>query len=319
MTQRCSAPQAGLAVEVLIAGARRLAGVLVLAPTLVGTAGAQELDPRAFAPAPIGTTIVLAGVGGSKGSILFDPSVDIADVEADLHIVTTGLGYTFGIAGRQTRVVAVFPVAWGNIAGAVGGQPQRQNLRGLTDPRIKVSFGLRGAPALRAAQFAAAPRGTAIGASLTTMPPWGQYTSNQFVNLGYNRWAFKPEIGASRPLGRWTLEAATGVWLFTANDAYYPGFLRKKQDPLVSVQGHVSYAFRNRIWVGAAGTWFGGGKTRTADVLNPDEQRNTRFGGTLSIPLGTFQSMKIVYSTGTWTGRGTDFDSLSVNWQLAKY
>ena len=139
------------------------------------------------------------------------------------------------------------------------------------------------------------------------------------MNLGYNRWAFKPEIGVTRPIGRWTVEAATGVWMFTANDTYYPGRLRKKQEPLVSVQGHVSYAFRNRIWLGVAGTWFGGGETRVEGILNPDQQRNTRMGGTISISLGRFQSAKIVYSTGASTRRGTDFDSSSVNWQLAKY
>jgi hypothetical protein len=261
---------------------------------------------------------VLTGVGGSKGSILFDPSVGVADVEADLHIVTTGFGYTFALAGRQARVLAVLPVAWGNVAGAVAGQPQRQDLRGLADPRIKVSLGLRGAPALRAAQFAV-PRGTAIGASMTVMPPLGQYGSEQLVNLGYNRWAFKPEIGATRTINRWTFDAATGVWFFTANRAYYPGVLHKEQDPLVSVQGHVSYTFPNRIWIGVAGTWFGGGETRVEGVLNPDEQRNTRMGGTISIPLTKFQSMKVVYSTGASTRRGTDFDSFSINWQLARY
>jgi hypothetical protein len=81
----------------------------------------------------------------------------------------------------------------------------------------------------------------------------------------------------------------------------------------------VSYAFRNRIWRGVAGTWFGGGDTRVDGVLNPDEQRNTRVGGTISIPISRFQSAKIVYSTGASTRRGTDFDSFSVTWQLAKY
>jgi hypothetical protein len=42
-------------------------------------------------------------------------------------------------------------------------------------------------------------------------------------------------------------------------------------------------------------------------------------GATLSIPLGRFQSAKIVYSTGASTRRGNDFNSFSVNWQLAKY
>jgi hypothetical protein len=54
-------------------------------------------------------------------------------------------------------------------------------------------------------------------------------------------------------------------------------------------------------------------------VLNPDEQRNTRLGGTISIPVSKWQSLKVVYSTGASTRRGTDFDSFSINWQLAKY
>lgn len=314
-----SALQAGLAVEVLIGAVKRLAVALFVVLALARTAAAQELDPRAFAPAPVGTTIVLAGLGESTGGILFDPSVGVADVDADLHIVTSGFGYTFGLGGRQARVLAVFPIAWGNIAGNVHAQPQRQDLRGLADPRIKVSIGLRGAPALRAVQFASAPRGTAIGMSLTVMPPWGQYDSAQLVNLGYHRWGFKPEIGATRTIRRWTFDAATGVWLFTGNRAYYPGELRKEQDPLISIQGHVSYSFPNRIWVGVAGTWFGGGETRVEGIVNPDEQRNTRLGATLSLPIDKFQSVKLVYSTGATTRRGTDFDSFSVNWQLARY
>jgi hypothetical protein len=68
-----------------------------------------------------------------------------------------------------------------------------------------------------------------------------------------------------------------------------------------------------------AGTWFGGGETRVDGVVNPDEQRNTRLGATLSLPIDKFQSVKVVYSTGATTRRGTDFDNFSVSWQLARY
>ena len=64
-----------------------LLGVLISADS----ASAQELEPRIYAPAPVGTTIVLAGVGGSKGGILLDPSLDVANVEADFTIVTAGV------------------------------------------------------------------------------------------------------------------------------------------------------------------------------------------------------------------------------------
>ena len=103
---------------------------------LAGTSSAQELDPRVFAPAPMGTTIMLAGVGGSKGAIVFDPSVGAADVEADLHMATTGFGYTFALAGRQARVLAVFPIAWGNIAGEVA---DSRSFRTCTALRIRAS------------------------------------------------------------------------------------------------------------------------------------------------------------------------------------
>jgi hypothetical protein len=62
-------------------------GVLISADS----ASAQELELRIYAPAPGGTTIVLAGVGGSKRGILLDPSLDVANVEADLTIVTAGV------------------------------------------------------------------------------------------------------------------------------------------------------------------------------------------------------------------------------------
>jgi len=42
---------------------------------------------------------------------------------------------------------------------------------------------------------------------------------------------------ARRALGSWTLDGAAGVWLFTPNDAYFPGRLRKTERPLYSLQG----------------------------------------------------------------------------------
>jgi len=58
---------------------RLLALIIVLGsnPALLS---AQELEPRAYSPAPIGTKFLIAGFGGSKGSILLDPSLDVSDV-----------------------------------------------------------------------------------------------------------------------------------------------------------------------------------------------------------------------------------------------
>lgn len=85
------------------------------------------------------------------------------------------------------------------------------------------------------------------------------------------------------------------------------------------MQAHISHTFPNRMWVGMHGAWFAGGDTRVQGKPNPDEQRNTRLGATLSLPLARFHSVKVVYSTGDSTRRGTDLDSFSVNWQFAGY
>ena len=278
-------------------------------------AAAQELEPRAYSPAPVGTTFVLGGLGRSQGAILLDPSLDVDNVAGDLWVATTGIGHVFRLAGRQARVLAVFPIAWGAIAGDVHGQAERQHLSGLVDPRLKVSVGGRGAPALGVAEFAQAPRRVVVGVSLTVMPPWGQYEATQLVNLGYHRWAFKPEVGVSRQVGRWTVDAYAGVWIFTTNERYFPGRAERRQGSVAAWQTHVSYALPHRSWLAFNGTWFHGGQTRVDDVESPDRQRNSRLGATLSVPLSARQSLKIVYSTGATTRRGTDFNTFNVTWQ----
>src|SRR5262245_11965675 len=138
-------------------------------------AAAQELEPRSYSPSPIGTTFVRGGFGRSQGPIVLDPSLDTENVEGDLWITTTGFGHVFGVAGRQARILAVFPIASGSVAGDVHGVAERQPLTGLADPRFKFSVALRGAPALTVSQFARArQRALIIGLGVTVAPPWGQ-------------------------------------------------------------------------------------------------------------------------------------------------
>ena len=87
--------------------------------------------------------------------------------------------------------------------------------------------------------------------------------------MGTNRWAVKPEIGVSHPVGKWRLEAAAGVWIFEENPEFFGG-RRREQDPLASVQVHVSYTFRPRLWLGVNATYYDGGET-TVDGVHPTD------------------------------------------------
>lgn len=299
-----------------MSGRLSLPWACVLATVVAGVAGAQEIEPRTYMPAPVGTIFVLATYGHSDGAIVLDPAVEVEHVEADLRIVTLAAGRTFSLAGRQARALIVAPIAWGEVTGEVGAEPRRQDLSGTADPRVKLTVGLHGAAARSAGAFASAERETFVGASLGVIAPWGSYDSGRLVNLGSHRWAFKPELGASVARGRWTFEGALGAWLFTANREFFPGAARRAQQPLASIQGHVTRALPNGAWVGLHGTLFGGGRTRVDGTPSPDLQRNLRLGGTVSVPIRARQSIKIAYSTGALTRRGNDFDTLSATWQL---
>jgi hypothetical protein len=282
-------------------------------------AHAQELEPRAYAPSPVGTTFYIIGAGKSDGGILLDPSLDVGNVEADYWYAVAGIGHTFDLFGQQARILAVLPYVDGTVEGDVGLAHEQRELRGIADPRIKFSIGLFGSPALSLDQFGERKKDTAIGVSLTIMPPLGQYDSDQLINVGYNRWAFKPEIGVSHTIDRWTLEASAGVWLFTDNDDYAPGSVTRTQDPVTALQGHVGYNFDGGAWIAANATWFAGGETETNGIKDRNRQDNVRLGLTLSLPLGDGQSVKFTYATGSETRRGSDVDTFAVTWQLVEF
>jgi hypothetical protein len=181
---------------------------------------------------------------------------------------------------------------------------------------VKLSVNLLGGRALRAGEFAAARRSTLVGASVTVAAPTGEYSRNRLINLGSNRWSFKPEAGVSVPVGRWNLDAYAGVWLFRANDEFYPGSARREQDPVIAIQGHVSYTVRPRLWIAVDTTWYSGGTTTLDGVRKADLQRNSRIGATVSVPLGAGHSLKGYYSTGATTRIGGDFDTVGAAWQM---
>jgi hypothetical protein len=106
------------------------------------------------------------------------------------------------------------------------------------------------------------------------------------------------------------------VWLFTDNHDYYPGGSRRHQAPLTSVQAHVGYTVRPRLWLSAGVTWFGGGQATVNDGPLIQSVSNARFGWTLSLPVGAMQSLKVSASTGLWTRTGSDFDAIAVTWQV---
>lgn len=299
--------------------ARRAALVIVVLGTisLSGQVRAQDLEPRAYSATPIGANFILVGAARSTGDVLVDPSAPVEDVEARTNLATIGAGTTFSLFGRTALILGAFPYAWSTVSGRVGETAASVSRSGLADPRIKLSVNLLGGRALTPSEFARARRPTIVGVSLTVSPPLGQYDRNKLINLGANRWAFKPEVGFSHLINKWTVEGYVGAWLFTENTQYYPSSSVRTQEPIYAIQAHASYTVKPRLWAAFNATWYTGGTAIVNGVRGENLQRNTRVGATLSVPLTLQQSVKVGVSKGATTRAGSDFTTLSAAWQYS--
>jgi hypothetical protein len=194
------------------------------------------------------------------------------------------------------------------------GNPVERKVDGFADPRFRLSVNLYGSPALTLKEFRDYEQDLIIGASLQVSAPAGQYDDSRLINIGNNRWSFKPEIGISQAVGPWTLELQAAATFFTDNDDFFGGN-RRSQDPIYSLQGHAIYGFSSGIWASLDATYFNGGRTTINGEEGNDLQQNWRLGGTLALPVNIRNSLKLYASSGVSARTGNNFDLLGVAWQ----
>jgi len=288
-----------------------IAATTITASSLVH---AQALEPRAYANAPVGLNFLLLGYQHSSGSLLFDPSVPIADANVSIDMEILAYVRSLDIAGHSAKVGAVLPYASLDGNGYVNGDYQTRQVDGLADPSLYFTINLSGAPALSPEQFKAYQQDTIIGFTFKLTAPLGQYQEDKLINLGTNRWSFEPEFGISQALGKWTVEAATAAIFYTDNDEFDSDKTRH-QDPIYSMQFHVIYSLPKNIWLAVSTTYYTGGRTTIDGVQKNDLQQNWRTGITLALPVNRNHSLKIYGSNGVSTRTGTDYEILGIAWQ----
>jgi hypothetical protein len=276
---------------------------------------AQDLDPRAYVWIPVGVTVLGLGYGYTYGGVVTDPTIPVKDIDAHINTLSFGATHIFNMFHKTAQVSVNLPWNWATVTGSVQETAQRITRDGLGDMRIRYSILLLGGPAATPAQIAKTPQQTILGASLSITAPTGQYLYGKLINLGTNRWSFKPELALSQPAGkRWLFDVYAGVWFFTANNSFYPGNSVRTQAPLTTFQAHVSYNITPRLWAAVNYTYYIGGVSAVNDVTDNDHQENSRVGGTLVLPVGKRNSVKIAYSTGAIIRFGANFSTVSVAW-----
>lgn len=276
-------------------------------------ASAQSLEPRAYSVSPVGVNAGVFAFSTLDGDVSFDPTLPIEDVKTVLNRFDFAYFRSIDFFGRSANFTVVLPYTMGTVEGKVFGEFQKVRRSGLRDSAVRFAVNLYGAPAMKLKEFAGFRQKWLVGASVVMAAPLGQYDPARLINTGTNRWSFKPELGVSRALGKWTLEFAGGAWIFTANRNFQG--MTRTQKPIGSSQIHVVYTFRPRLWASFDANFFTGGRTAIDGVHRANLQRNSRVGGTLSIPLTKRQSLKAAYSFGARTTIGGDFSSILLAYQ----
>jgi len=285
---------------------------------------AQDLAPRAYVITPVHSNAIILTYSFSDGGLLFDNAVPITDASATLHISVFSYYHSLNFFGRSANITASLPYGVGHFRGTFADNETKLYRSGLLDSSFRFSVNLKGGPAMSAREYQSWRQKVILGLSLKVVAPTGQYDPTKLINIGSNRWGFKPEFGYSERWGHWVLDAYGGAWLYTTNPEYFshnafvPGNQTQSQKPIASFEGHLSYDVRQRLWVSLDGNFWYGGRSSLNGVENPSTlQRNSRIGATASIPLSKRQSLKFSYSDGTYIRFGGNFQNVSVAWQYS--
>jgi Putative MetA-pathway of phenol degradation len=290
---------------------------LVLFAGFPPIAHSQDLTPRAYLITPTGSHAIILSSSFSSGAVVLDPTAPVEDAHGRIQVATLGYCESFDLLGRSATVTAVLPYARANFQGTLDSTVYEAYRSGLGDARVRLAVNLSGGPAMNTSEYLKWQEKRLLGASLTVIIPNGQYDSARGVNIGANRWGFKPEIGFTRRWGRLVLDAYGGVWFFTGNDSYFPGERLRTQSPVGAIEGHLAYYLKRRLWASADINFWDGGRSSVNGIAKQDRQRDSRMGGTMAVPINNRQSLKFSYSQGAYVTIGGAYRTYSAGWQYS--
>jgi hypothetical protein len=284
------------------------------------TAHAQDLEPRRWSHLPMGSNFGGLGYAYTTGEIFLDPVLKIENAEFYLH--TTALRYirSFELFGKSARVDFIQAYQSGQWSGLLNGTPASVSRDGWTDTSLRFAMNLYGAPPLKGKEFAEyrakTDSETIVGAGLVVQFPTGEYFKDKLINLGSNRFTFRPQLGVVHNSGKWSTELTAAAWFFTENDEFFNG-KRLEQDPFFTAEAHLIYTFRPGLWLSASVGYGEGSESTVNGVYKDNRQNNLGWGLGLGIPINRALGVKIAYiGTHTYSRAGLNSDTVTCSFSV---
>lgn len=263
----------------------------VAAACMSGEARAQFTDPHSYDNTPVDVNQIELVYGYVRADSSLDTSIVVSGAKLMLHEGTIDYTRYLGIFKRLAWVEAAVPLA--GLAGSVEGTSIQGSIAGTGDSSYQAAILLKGGPALTVAEFDQYKPTTTLGVSFTVTAPTGLYSSDKILNLGSDRWSFKPEIALSYPFGpqqQWQLDTYANASMYTDNTSYR-GTELLRQEALIGVEEHVSYSFTDRLWASLDTRYSFRGTTSVNGVDQNNAQQNFMVGSELSFSLNPQNSL----------------------------
>ena len=281
---------------------------------------AQELEPRRWSHLPTGTNFVGGGYVYTEADISSDPVLRIEDVEMEMHTWAVKYIRTFELFQKSARVDFAQGYQEGRWTGLVDGVPRSIKRSGLSDSVLRFAINLYGAPPLEGKEFAdyraKVDVETIFGTALVVQLPTGDYMDDKLINLGTNRFTFRPQLGVVHNRGKWSMELTGEVYLYTDNNDFFNGN-RLEQDPYYTIQAHLVYTFRPGIWTAASAGYGYGGESTVSGVEKNDRKENLAWALSFGYSITRQLGVKVVYlATRTQESTGQDTDSIAAGFSI---
>ncbi len=271
----------------------------------------EELEPRRWAHLPIDTNFFGSGYAYTEADIGFDPVLKIENVDMEMDTWFAKYIRSFSLFEKTARIGILQAYQEGRWSGLLDGTPKSIKRSGWTDTIVRFAINLYGAPPLQGKEYAeyraATEVETIVGAALSVQLPTGDYMDDKLINLGSNRFTFRPQFGVVHTRGKWSIEATGIVTLYSDNTDFYNG-KKLEQDPLYSIHGHLIYAFRPGIWASASAGYNYGGKSTVDGTKKDDLKQNLAWALAFGFPINRHLGFKTAY-VGTRTQESTGLDS----------
>jgi hypothetical protein len=234
----------------------------------------------------------------------------------ELHTWAAKYIRTFELFEKSARIGLVQAYQRGRWHGLVDGVPRSVRRGGLSDSVMRFAINLYGAPPLKGEEFAAyrakVDVETIVGTALVVQLPTGEYKDGKLINLGTNRYTFRPQLGVVHSRGKWSLELTGAVYIYTDNKDFFDGN-KLKNDPLYTLQTHLVYTFRPGLWA-AAGAGYGyGGESNVNGDEKDDRKENIGWAFGFGYPITPQLGVKVAYlGIRNQESIGQDSDSIGV-------